>query len=140
MQKTLLIYIAFIIILLAGCSKAITSKMTRFHNLPAPNAETVEVISMDPNLQNSLEFGQYANLVGRHLGKIGYSSPKGPSSHLIARVGYGIQSADGVKLYEGQVTSRGREGLALMMPYLVVALFQDFPGESGTSNRIKVTP
>lgn len=193
-RKNWLIYLALIIIPLAGCSKTIISDVTRFHNLSAPRAETIEVVSMDPSLQNSLEFGQYARLVGRHLGRVGYSPPKGPSSRLIARVGYGIQSADGVidggprssvvigasggshrssvgvgisfpvgknqprqeyirllsleiirrsdgvKLYEGQVTSRGREGLPLMMPYLVDALFQDFPGESGTSNRIKATP
>lgn len=194
MRKNWLIYMTFLIMPLAGCGKTIISDVTRFHNLPAPSAETIEVVSMDPNLQNSLEFGQYARLVGRHLGRVGYSPPKGSSSRLIARIGYGIQSADGVidsgprstvgigvgggshhssigigvsfpignyeprrkyirilsleiirrsdgvKLYEGQASSRGQEELPLMMPYLVDALFQDFPGESGTSNRIKVTP
>lgn len=51
-----------------------------------------------------------------------------------------IRRSDGVKLYEGQVTNHGQEGLPLAMPYLVDALFQDFPGESGTSNKIKATP
>ncbi len=182
------------IILLAGCSKTIVSDVTRFHNLPTPDAETIEVVSMDPALQNSLEFGQYANLVGQHLGKVGYSPPNGPTSKLIARIGYAIQTAegiieggprtsvaigasggsrhsgvgvgisiplgkseprqeyvrilsleiirrsDGLKLYEGHVSSRGQEGLPIIMPYLVDALFQDFPGETGTSNKVKVTP
>jgi len=194
MRKTWLIYIVLFIIPLTGCSKTITSDVTRFHNLPAPNAETIEVVSRDPKLQNSLEFGKYAELVGWYLGKAGYSPPKGPSSHFVARISYGIQStdgvidsgprssvaigagggshhsgvsvgisfplgkndprqvyirilsmeiirrSDGVKLFEGQVTSRGQEGLPLMMPYMVDALFQDFPGETGTSNRVKATP
>ncbi len=193
-RRTWLIGITLIVLPLIGCSKTITSDVTRFHNLPAPDAESIEVVSMDPNLQNSLEFGQYAELVGRHLGRFGYSPPNNTSSTYIARIGYGIQTAsgiidngprssvaigassgghhsgvgvglsfpignneprqeyirilsmeiiqrsDGVKLYEGQVTSRGQEGLPIMMPFLVDAMFQDFPGESGTSNRIKTTP
>ena len=194
MQKIWLIFITLIIIPLAGCNKTITSEVTRFHNLPSPSAESIEVVSMDPNLQNSLEFSQYAELVGQHLGRVGYTPPNNRSSQLIARIAYGIQSAegiidsgprssvaigassgghhsgvgvgisfpivnneprqeyirvlsmeiirrsDGAKLYEGQVASRGQEGLPLIMPYLVDALFQDFPGETGTSNKIKVTP
>ena len=185
----------FLIILsLAGCSKAIVSDVTRFHNLPTPNAETIEVVSLDPALQNSLEFGQYAELVGRHLGNVGYLPAKNNPSDLIARIAYGarpvdsltddgprssvgigvgsggrhtsvgvglsfpignstpkqeyirllaleiIRRSDGVKLYEGQVSSRGKESLPLVMPYLVDALFQNFPGESGTSSRVKVSP
>ncbi|NOZ65280.1 MAG: DUF4136 domain-containing protein [Alphaproteobacteria bacterium] len=185
----------FLIILsLAGCSKAIVSDVTRFHNLPTPNAETIEVVSLDPALQNSLEFGQYAELVGRHLGSVGYLPAKNKPSDLIARIAYGarpvdsltndgprssvgigvgsgghrtnvgiglsfpignsepkqeyirllaleiIRRSDGVKLYEGQVSSRGKESLPLVIPYLVDALFRDFPGESGTSSRVKVSP
>ncbi|PCJ38832.1 MAG: hypothetical protein COA81_11855 [Alphaproteobacteria bacterium] len=185
----------FLIILsLTGCSKDIVSDVTRFHNLPAPNAETIEVVSLDPALQNSLEFGQYAELVGRHLGSVGYRPAKNKPSDLIARITYGARPvdsltdngprssvgvgvgggghrtgvgvglsfpignstpeqeyillfsleitrrSDGVKLYEGRVSSRGKESLALTMPYLVDALFRDFPGKSGTSSRIKVSP
>ena len=149
---------------------------------------------MDKRLQNSLEFGQYAELIGNNLGKVGYSPPNGPNSRLIARIAYNTQSADitldngpkssvsvgassggrrsgvgvgisipfgqsepqqdyvymlfmeiirrsdGTKLYEGRVSNHGREGLPTMMPYLVDALFQDFPGETGTSQKVKATP
>lgn len=194
MRKIWLIIIIFIVIPLGACSKTIISDVTRFHNLAAANAQTIEVVAMNPDLQNSLEFGQYANLVGNHLGKVGYSPPNGPATRLIARIGYGTQTvegiidsgprssvgigvgsggrrssvgigisiplgnteprqeymrnlsleiirrSDGVKLYEGHVSSRGREGLPIMMPYLLEALFQDFPGKTGTSNSVKITP
>lgn len=51
-----------------------------------------------------------------------------------------IRRSDGVILYEGQVTSREKEALPPVLPCLVDALFQDFPGKNGTSNRVKVTP
>ncbi len=194
MRKKWAICLILFIIPLAGCSKTIVSDVTRFHNLTAPNAETIEVVSMDPGLQNSLEFGQYAALIGKNLGKTGYSPPIDASSQLIAKIGYALQSAEGVidsgprssiaigasggshhsgvgvgisfplgkseprqeyvytllmeiirrsdgtKLYEGRVSSHGQEGLPLMMPYLVDALFQDFPGKSGSSNRVKTKP
>lgn len=194
MKKNWLIYVILIIIPLAGCSKSIVSEVSRFHNLPAPNAETIEVVSMDPDLQNSLEFGQYANLVGQQLGKVGYRPPKDGPSLLVARIAYDIRTindavdygprssfgigvgsgghhssvgvgisfpignneprqsyirflsleiirrSDGAKLYEGQVSSRGQESLSLVMPYLLDALFQDFPGQSGSSSKIKTTP
>ncbi len=176
---------------LAGCGKTIVSDVTRFHNLPRPDAATIEVVSLDPAQQKSLEFGRYAELIGRYLGKAGYSPPDGRPSRFIARVGYGVRltegygdygsrssvgigvggggrhtsvgvgmsfplgqseprqdyihiltmdimrRADGTKLYEGQVTSRSRDSLTVIMPYLVDALFRDFPGESGTSNKVK---
>ncbi|PCI34494.1 MAG: hypothetical protein COB54_01560 [Alphaproteobacteria bacterium] len=179
---------------LTGCSTSIISDVTRFHTLAPPAAETIEVVALDPTLQNSLEFGQYAEMVGQQLGRVGYRPPDGVPSLLIARIGYGLQPSeggrdsgprssvgigvgsggrhssvgvgislplgnaeprqsyirllsleiirrsDGVRLYEGRVSSRGPESLPLTMPYLVNALFQDFPGESGSSSRVKATP
>lgn len=196
MRKNWLILMALIALPLTGCSSSIVSDVTRFHNLPTPAAETIEVLAMDPNLQNSLEFGQYAQLVGQQLGTIGYQPPTSDTpSRLMARIGYGmrpiegisdngprssigigvgsggrrsgvgvgvgismplgesearqeynrylaleiIRRSDGVKLYEGQVISKGRESLPTIMPYLISAIFQDFPGQSGSSNRVKVS-
>jgi len=194
MQKHYVLLMAIIITSLTGCSKNIVSEVTRFHSLPAPNLETIEVIPLDDNLRKSLEFGQYAELVGQYLGRHGYKPPSHSPSQLIARIGYLarpandgmdsgprssvgigigsggrrssvgvgisiplgqdkipqdkirrltleiIQRSDGIKLYEGQVTSRGKENMPLIMPYLVDALFTDFPGENGASNTVKITP
>lgn len=194
MRKFWQCFLLLLFIPLASCSKTITSDVTRFHNLPQPNSETIEVVALNPDQQQSLEFGQYAEIVGSYLGKVGYSPPQTTPSQLIARIGYGMRIAegyvddgprssvgigvggggrhtslglgmsfplgnsepqqeymriltmdiirrdDGTKLYEGQVASRGKENLTLMMPYLVDALFKDFPGESGTTSKVKATP
>jgi hypothetical protein len=41
------------------------------------------------------------------------------------------------KLYEGRVTSRGSSGqLSAVMPSMIRALFEDFPGKSGTTRTV----
>lgn len=46
-----------------------------------------------------------------------------------------IRASDGGVLFEGRVDSLGRnDSLAEIMPYLVAAMFDDFPGESGKTN------
>ncbi len=182
------------VFLVAGCSNSYVSDVTRFHALPIPNSESIEVVSLNPNLQKSLEFGQYAEIVGQYLGKQGYQPPQNKNSDYIAHIAYYsrpfegaivseprssvgigvgggsrhtsvgvglsipigeskvkqqyihiftldiIRRSDGTKLYEGQASSRGKETLPESMPFLIDALFDQFPGESGTSNRVKVSP
>jgi hypothetical protein len=42
-------------------------------------------------------------------------------------------------LFEGRVRSSGRQGeLAEVMPYLITALFQNFPGESGVTKVVTI--
>jgi hypothetical protein len=44
----------------------------------------------------------------------------------------GLRSAKPVPVYEGRAVSQGRTGvLSKIMPYLVDAMFQEFPGENG---------
>lgn len=46
-----------------------------------------------------------------------------------------LGASDRDVLFEGRVTSLGRNGsLAEVMPYLVAAMFEGFPGESGKTN------
>lgn len=194
MQKLRLVIFIFLLLPLVGCGRSIVNDVTTFHNLPAPDGETIEVVALHPEQQKSLEFGQYAELVGQRLGAAGYRPPQGAPAEYIARIGYGMRAVEGVvdqgprssvsvgvgggshhtsvgmgmafplgrqemkqdyirfftleifhrsddrKLYESRVESRGRESLAIVMPYLVEALFQDFPGESGTTKKVKITP
>jgi len=45
------------------------------------------------------------------------------------------------KRYEGKVTSRGREStIAAVMPFMIEAMFIDFPGGSGTTQTIILEP
>lgn len=183
--------------LLSGCSSNINSNVTRFHQLPPANGDSIEVVALDPTLQQSIEFSTYAQMVGQKLGEVGYTPPVNNRSRYIAEVGYNISPlgetvienrspvsvgvgvgsgsrrgtsmgvgistgfgssnnepqyvsrltmniidlTTGNRLYEGHVESISRgQNLSQTMPFLINALFQDFPGESGTSNVVKVTP
>jgi hypothetical protein len=43
-------------------------------------------------------------------------------------------------LYEGRVHSTGREGeLASVLPYMVTAMFEDFPGQSGVTREVSIS-
>ena len=58
-------------------------------------------------------------------------------SHLSLNI---IRLSDGVRLYEGVVENRGQnQNISAVIPFMIDALFQDFPGQSGTSNTIKTT-
>ncbi|MBT6031748.1 MAG: DUF4136 domain-containing protein [Kordiimonadaceae bacterium] len=184
---------------LIACAPSVKSNVTRFHQLPAANGTSIEVIAMDPALQQSIEFGTYAQMVGQKLGAFGYSPASGQASNLIAEISYHIEPlrdtiiedrspvsigvgmgsgrygrrggssvgigmstslgssnqkieyisslqlnivrlSDGSRLYEGRVENLGRnQNLQQVMPLLIDALFQNFPGESGTTNTIKHT-
>lgn len=183
--------------MLANCSSGIKNNVTRFHQLPPPGGQTIEVIAMDATLQQSIEFGSYAQMIGRKLGDIGYNPPQAGRSQYVAELSYNIaplggtmmengspisvgmgvgsgrrrgtsmgfglstsfgSSADqarfvstlsvnivdlrtGSRLYEGHVESINRnQNLAQIMPFMIEALFQNFPGTSGTSNTVRINP
>ena len=44
------------VLVLSACSSKLTGTVTRFHQLPEPRGEHVEVAAMTPQLQNSIEF------------------------------------------------------------------------------------
>ncbi|MCC3862434.1 DUF4136 domain-containing protein [Pseudemcibacter aquimaris] len=190
------ISVFLIAITLAACSSSIKSDVTRFHQLPAPNGETIEVIAMDPNQQQSIEFANYAGMIGSQLGKYGYRPAQNSASQYIAEISYEIHPMGGVvegrspvsvgmgvgsgsrsgtsvgfgistglgssrseekylsrlhmnivdlssgnRIYEGHVENVSESpSLAQVMPFLVNALFEGFPGESGTSNTVTVKP
>jgi len=187
-----------VLIILANCSSGIKNNVTRFHQLPAPAGETIEVIAMDPTLQQSIEFGSYAQMIGRKLGSAGYNPPAGNATHYVAEIGYTIVAlggeviengstvsvgvgmgsggrrggtsmgvglstsfgsstnapqyvsalsmniinlSTGERLYEGHVESINRnQNLAEIMPFMIEALFQDFPGENASSNTVTINP
>jgi hypothetical protein len=183
--------------LLAGCSTSIESNVTRFHQLPPPNGQSIEVIAMDPSLQQSIEFGAYADLIGAQLGQFGYKPAANGKSDFVAEISYNIENLNGAiienrspvsvgigmgggsrrgtsvgmgistsfgsngneekyvsrlhlnivelsttqRVYEGHVENiTNNANLAQTMPFLISALFENFPGESGSSNTVTVKP
>ena len=52
-----------------------------------------------------------------------------------------IDLSTGERLYEGHAESINRnQNLAQIMPFMIEALFQDFPGENASSNTININP
>lgn len=50
-----------------------------------------------------------------------------------------IEKPGGERLFEGRVISEGRDNrLPEVMPYMIEALFQDFPGRSGMTQHVKI--
>ncbi|MBL4602354.1 MAG: DUF4136 domain-containing protein [Emcibacteraceae bacterium] len=224
MVKFYKIIAVFIFIgVLASCTQSIRSNVMRFHQLPQPSGETIVIVPMDPTKVGSIEFANYATLVGNALGSYGYIPANGEEADLIVELDYGVSegqkvvrtspsmygfmgygsyygqyfnpwfpyrnpymyrggfygraysyggmydpfgyhplgmgattrtyinydrhlkmvikpNSDNVQnLYEGEVSSKGRNGnLHEIMPYMVQAFFTNFPGESGSSERVSV--
>ena len=185
------------LVLVTACSSNVKSNVTRFHQLSQPNGQTIEVIAMDPSLQQSIESGSYAGMVGGQLRKAGFKPPSGSASQFVAEIAYSIESLEGLvaserspisvgmgvgsggrrgtsvgmgvstslgssnrdpnylikfhmnitdlstgqRVYEGHVESINRNAsLAQTMPFLINALFEDFPGESVKTNTVTVKP
>jgi len=76
---------------LSGCATGLTSNVTRFQQMPAPQGQTFAVVAQDPALQDSLEFSQYARLVEAKLAEQGYARAESPASaSLLVKLDYGI--------------------------------------------------
>ncbi|WP_374763084.1 DUF4136 domain-containing protein [Yunchengibacter salinarum] len=59
-------------LVLGACAKSFESDVATFHNMPAPGGKTIAVQAMDPDKQDSLEYAQYATVVGRKLAQQGF--------------------------------------------------------------------
>ncbi|WP_417319236.1 DUF4136 domain-containing protein [Emcibacter sp.] len=180
---------------LLACSGATVSPhVSRFHQLPPPQAETINIRPRDPQLADSLEFSIYADMIGQNLTEAGYLPPATDRSDLVAYVFYAVNHlsrieeerkpvsghvtvgggsrgtftnvgvninlgdrhktetdsvfrlrleiervSDGTRLYEGTASLRKKNTtINEVMPYLVQALFKEFPGESGKTGKVKV--
>jgi len=85
--------LAAVVLMLAlgGCAARFSADVTRFHELPAPAGETLQIVAKDPAKADTLEFQRYADLVGEALGRQGYRPPlAGEPSVLIAAIDYGV--------------------------------------------------
>ena len=54
-------------LLLAACSSTVSPRVSRFHQLPPAANQTITVEPRDPALANSLEFSNYADMIGQKL-------------------------------------------------------------------------
>lgn len=78
-------------LVLASCTNKITSEVTRFHTLAAPAGETVRIVPKDADKQNSLEFKEYAQMIGDQLGAVGFRPAEpGATPDLEVRIDYEV--------------------------------------------------
>lgn len=92
----------FGVVTVAGCANQITSDVTRFHTLGAPAGETVLIVPMDEEKQGSLEFRDYAQLIGDRLGSLGYRpAQSGTTPDLLVKVDYEVDEGRAQQRYGG---------------------------------------
>lgn len=198
MNRVQVALVAFASLLVTACSgPAFKGDVTRFNKLPPANGASVNVMPADEAMIGSLEFGTYADMLGRHLESQGYQPAGGKPADLIAVVeyeigdgreklinrprvnmGFGYRSrnysywgwhdpfafhdnnevyartyypamlkvtlrnaeTDEV-LFEGRVESESRKNaLPEIMPYMLQAMFEGFPGANGETRQIVISP
>jgi len=81
----------FVVGLLVSCTQSIRTNVTRFHMLPSPSGEKIVIVPMNPANNGSLEFANYATLVGNALGSFGYVPADGEEADLIVQLDYGVE-------------------------------------------------
>jgi hypothetical protein len=78
------------LLVLGGCASSLTSNVTRFQQMPAPQGQSFAVVAQDPRLDGSLEFSQYARLVEARLAEQGYTVASPADASLLVKVDYGV--------------------------------------------------
>lgn len=79
------------LLVLGGCATGVTSNVTRFSQMPAPQGQTFAVVAQDARLDGGLEFAQYARLVEARLAQQGYTPAASPAAaNLIVKIDYGV--------------------------------------------------
>lgn len=69
------------------------AQVNRFQMMPAPQGQSYFVQAVDPRLGGSLEFSQYAALVGEKLSALGYRPAASPAAaSLIVNFDYGVDN------------------------------------------------
>ncbi len=89
------------LLLVSGCTASgFRADVTRFHNMPAPYnggaGEGVLIEPLDPE-KAGLQFAAYADVVGAHLGALGYQPAKDTTPQIIARIDYSITEQPAIR-------------------------------------------
>lgn len=76
---------------LGGCATGFPAQVSRFQQLPAPAGQSFVIQAADARDRGGIEFGQYADLVRRHLVALGYSEASSPAdASLVVTLDYGV--------------------------------------------------
>jgi hypothetical protein len=91
-QFTAAIAIATAAVGLSGCATALSTNVTRYQAMPAPQGQTFFVTPGNGMARNGgLEFQRYASIVAQQLAARGYTPASNPpSANMVVQLGYGI--------------------------------------------------
>jgi hypothetical protein len=80
------------LLLVTACAPAaFKANVNRFQTMPAPTGLSFAVKPSDPKYANSLEFSQYAGLVGQKMAALGYQpSASAETANLIVSMDFGV--------------------------------------------------
>lgn len=90
MKRINFISLAILVFFLGACAAQISSKVTRFNDLTAPQGETFIVIAKNPERDGSLELMSYAARVSERLQNEGYVPAGDGKPDLIVTVDFGV--------------------------------------------------
>jgi hypothetical protein len=93
LSRKWLILAAPALLALGGCTTGFPAQVSRFQAMPAPQGQSFVIQAANPRDRGGIEFGQYADLVRRHLTALGYSEAASPdSATLIVSFDYGVDN------------------------------------------------
>lgn len=91
MKKSLILATAVAAFAVTGCTTGLNTRVSRFQQLSAPSGQTFVVQSKDPQLDGSLEFQHYADIVAAHMTQQGYSRAADPAhADLVVDMHYSV--------------------------------------------------
>ena len=91
MKKSLILASVAAALALSGCATGLNTRVSRFQELSAPGGQTFVVQSKDPQLNGSLEFQHYADIVAAHMTQQGYTRATDPArADLVVDMRYAV--------------------------------------------------
>jgi len=93
MKKSLILAAAASALALSGCATGLNTRVSRFQQLSAPAGQSFVVQAKDPQLNGSLEFQHYADIVAAHMVQQGYTRASDPANaDLVVGMDYGVDN------------------------------------------------
>jgi hypothetical protein len=90
-KKILAIAAPAALLMLSACTTGMTARVSRFQAMPAPQGQSFVIQAEDRDKNGGLEFGQYAELVRRHLTALGYTEARSRAdASFVVSLDYGV--------------------------------------------------
>jgi hypothetical protein len=92
-KKLLTIVAPVALLALGACTTGLTTQVSRFQAMPAPQGQTFAIQASDRDKDGGIEFGTYANIIRQNLVAQGYSEASSPrAANLVVTFDYGVDN------------------------------------------------